>query len=104
MSHILPLVEELADSTTDAARAEWLLRVPDGIVHRDIATIRIILQARQFRAGIEFLDTRYAVLHATRTAEGELPPAMAMSLVAERKRMILIAKGRAATGIEGEAG
>lgn len=104
MSHLLPLVEELADCVADAGRADWLLRVPDGVVQRDIASIRIILRTRQFRAGVEFLDIRYAALHATRTAEGELPAAMAAALIAERKRMILIAKGKAAAGTEGEAG
>lgn len=102
MSHLLPLVEELADCTGDAARADWLLRVSDGVVMRDFDSIRVILQKAQFRAGVAFLRLRYSVLHATRNACGELPVPIAAEILRHRRDMIAVARG--ATAGEGETG
>ena len=103
MTYLLPLVEELADCRSDGARADWLLRVPDGVVMRDFESIRVILQRAGFLVGLSFLRQRHAVLHATRLADGDLPPAVAGSLLHGRRVMAAFVRGAALTG-EGEAG
>ena len=102
MSNLLPLVEELADSETHAARADWLLQVPDGVVLRDFGAIRIILLGAGFLLGVDFLHLRHAALHATRFKDGELPPAVLDAVRRGRKVMVDVALGKAAAG-EGQA-
>ncbi len=48
MTDLMPIVEILADCQTDAARADWLLRAPQGVIYRDHTTIRRVLQEAHF--------------------------------------------------------
>lgn len=88
---MLPIVELLDNCETDAERADWLLRVPDGVVMRDFGMIRNILQQRAFRKGEDFLDMRFSSLCATRDAKGELPAAVRCMLECGRSAMRSIA-------------
>lgn len=91
MMQMLPLVEILADCTTDADRAEWLLKVPDGIVLRDFESIRNLLLTARFRHGADFLGMRLAALQATRNVAGELPDDVRAALEMARSAMRAIA-------------
>jgi hypothetical protein len=75
MRDILPIAEQLYDCETDAERADWLLRVPHGIILRDLATIRNVLRGARFQAGIACLEAEFAALNATRLPDGRLPEA-----------------------------
>lgn len=88
MSHLLPIVEELAGYATDAERAAWLLAVPDGVILRDSGDIRRLLREAGFLLGVEFLNARFAALCSTRTGLGALQPAISEQLDATRAVMI----------------
>jgi hypothetical protein len=88
---MLPVVEILADCLTDAERAEWLLRVPDGIIMRDRLKIKDVLVAAGFHLGDTFLEVRFSILNATRGADGDLPPGLRTMLEKARSTMRAIA-------------
>lgn len=90
---MLPLLEILDDCTKDAERADWLLRVPDGIVLRDYDPIRNILLTAGFRHGADFLGIRLSAVHATRGDDGELPETIRSALEMARSAMRAIAFG-----------
>ena len=87
MNALLPIVEELADCETDAQRADWLLRVPASIISRDCSTIRRILMEARFAFGLQAFEVEYAAIHATRLANGGLPPLLLRGLRATRARL-----------------
>ena len=87
MSALLPIVEELADCETDAQRADWLLRVPAGVICRDCSAIRRILMEAHFTFGLQAYEVEYAAIHATRLANGGLPPLLLRGLRATRTRL-----------------
>ncbi|HEX5934229.1 MAG TPA: hypothetical protein VFY63_08685 [Pseudorhizobium sp.] len=87
MTHMLPLLDILRDCETDAARAEWLLQVPDGIVLRDCTRIAELLAAASFHLGATFLEIRFSTLNATRSADGDLPPELRAVLEKARSTM-----------------
>jgi hypothetical protein len=80
MTPMLPIVEQLYDCQTDAERAYWLLRVPQGIILRDLATIRTALRGAGFLAGIACLEAEFAALNATRLPDGRLPEAQELAV------------------------
>lgn len=80
--NMLPIVEILDGCQTDAERADWLLRVPDGVVLRDFDQITAILLTSGCRLGAEFLRVRLAGLHATRDGRGDLPAGVRGTLAA----------------------
>jgi hypothetical protein len=84
MSALLPIVEELADCETDAQRADWLLRVPAGVICRDCSAIRRILMEAHFTFGLQAFAVEYSALHATRLADGGLPQTVVLSVQAIR--------------------
>ena len=90
MSHLLPIVEELAGCATDAERAGWLLAVPDGVILRDTGDIRRLLREAGFLLGVEFVDVRFSALCSTRTPEGTLKPSISERLEAARAAMIAV--------------
>jgi hypothetical protein len=75
MTDILPIVEQLYDCQTDAERADWLLRVPQGVILRDLSTIRTALRTAGFLAGVACVEVEFAALNATRLPDGGLPEA-----------------------------
>jgi hypothetical protein len=84
MSAFLPIVEELADCETDAQRADWLLRVPAGVICRDSSAIRRILMEARFTLGVQAFDLEFAALNATRLADGGLPQTVVLGVQAVR--------------------
>lgn len=80
MTALLPIVEQLYDCQTDAERADWLLRVPHGIILRDLSTIRMALRGAGFRAGVACLEAEFAALNATRLPDGRLPEAQELAV------------------------
>ncbi len=84
MTALLPIVEELADCQTDAQRADWLLRVPAGVICRDSSSIRRILMETRFTTGVHAFDVEYAAINATRLPDGGLPQTVALSVQAVR--------------------
>jgi hypothetical protein len=84
MSALLPIVEELADCETDAQRADWLLRVPAGVICRDSSAIRRILMEARFTLGVQAFDLEFAALNATRLADGGLPQTVVLGVQAVR--------------------
>lgn len=98
MSHLMPLVDILEDLETDASRADWLLRAPDSVIMRDFDAIRVVLLRAQFRPGVAFIRIRHAALHGTRDANGDLPEASKLQLIAAREVMIGFSLGKADMG------
>lgn len=92
MTYMLPIIDELAACVTDAERAEWLLRAPDGIIVRDVESIRAVLLVAGFRFGADALDVRYAALYATRTKGGDLPASTRENLEIHRSGLRAIAQ------------
>ncbi|NTF92573.1 hypothetical protein [Rhizobium rhizogenes] len=84
MSQLLPIIEELADCETDAQRADWLLRVPVGVICRDGSAIRRILMEARFTLGVQAFDLEFAALNATRLADGGLPQTVVLGVQAVR--------------------
>ncbi|MFK0384973.1 hypothetical protein [Agrobacterium sp. NPDC090273] len=84
MSDLMPIVELLADCQTDAERADWLLRAPQGVIYRDHAAIRRVLQAAQFSLGVDALDLEFAAINATRLPDGGLPHTVVLGVHAVR--------------------
>lgn len=73
MRDVLPIVSQLADCQTDAARADWLHTVPLGIIHREQKVIHVILKIAGFDAGLSYLAAAFALTSATREPDGSLP-------------------------------
>ncbi|MFB2562443.1 hypothetical protein [Rhizobium sp. IMFF44] len=73
MNNMLPIVEQLADCRTHAERADWLMRCPNFIFHRDPLVLRRILHAAGLMAGAAYVDAKLAEQTATRLADGSLP-------------------------------
>lgn len=84
MSQLLPIIEELADCEADAQRADWLLRVPAGVICRDSSAIRRILMEARFTLGVQAFDLEFAALNATRLADGGLPQTVVLGVQAVR--------------------
>lgn len=84
MTALLPIVELLADCQSDAERADWLLRVPQGVIYRDVCAIRRILQEARFSLGVEALEGEFAAINATRLPDGRLPRTVVLRLDASR--------------------
>ena len=84
MNALLPIVEELADCETDAQRADWLLRVPAGVICRDSSAIRRILMEARVTLGVQAFDLEFAALTATRLADGGLPQTVVLGVQAVR--------------------
>ncbi len=96
MTGLLPIVEQLADAVDNAERADWLQRVPEGVVNREQVSIRAILQTRQFHAGVPYLDALLSKTNAVRLADGTYPPTVLMAV--EYARLSMIAAVRAVEG------
>lgn len=77
---MLPLLDILADASTDSERADWLRRAPDGVVFRDHMDIRKLLQAASFDAGVNYLDARLAAVNSVRTPDGAMPQTRILAL------------------------
>ena len=84
MTILLPIVEELADCQTDAQRADWLLRVPVGVIYRDSSAIRRILMEARFTLGVQALDVEFAAINASRLPDGGLPQTVVLGVQAVR--------------------
>jgi len=84
MTELMPIVEILADCQTDAARADWLLRAPQGVIYRDHTDIRRVLQAAHFSLGVDALDVEFAAINATRLPDGGLPHTVVLGVHAVR--------------------
>ena len=72
MTDKLPIIEELAACTTNAERADWLLRAPPYVFHRDHMTLRRILQERRHSAGVAYVEAKLAEQMRTRMADGSI--------------------------------
>ncbi|MGV1830780.1 hypothetical protein [Agrobacterium vitis] len=97
MTGLLPIVEQLCDCQTDAERADWLLRVPQGVIYRDHAAICMVLRTAGFLAGVDYLDAELAALNSTRTEQGCWRDSVLLTIGAARAAMLDVArKGGAA--------
>lgn len=79
MSDFLPIVDFLAEATTDRARAEWLSRAPMGVILRDGKDIGAILTDAGFEAGHAYFSALTAEAHKTRLPDGLLPQPVKMT-------------------------
>lgn len=66
MNPLLPVIEELADTKDDAARARWLLACPLAILITYSMTIRNRLHCAGFVAGINYLECELVRARAVR--------------------------------------
>lgn len=75
MNELLPIIAELAEAKSHAARASWLLSCPIVILRRYDMTIRNRLMLAGFSQGLLYLEDLQAVLSRTRNPDsGELVP------------------------------
>lgn len=72
MSDMLPILEELADCTTNAQRVEWLLCAPPYIFHREHMKLRRILRECHHQAGLAYVEAKFAEQTGTRMADGSI--------------------------------
>ncbi|MCM2438730.1 hypothetical protein HGO34_03230 [Agrobacterium vitis] len=94
MTALLPIVEQLCDCQTDAERADWLLRVPQGVICRDNAVIRMVLRTAGFLIGVEYIDAELAALNSTRTEQGCWRDSVLLSIGATRAALLdVVCKG-----------
>ncbi len=70
MSGHLPIVDILIAAKSDRDRAEWLSRVPLGVIKRDSLDIGDHLKTIGFVAGYDHFSALLAEIDATRTADG----------------------------------
>jgi hypothetical protein len=68
------------DAPGNAERANWLLRCPYGVLHREQVPIRAILQTKRFPAGVAYLDALLSMTNATRLADGQLPQTIVLAV------------------------
>lgn len=80
MTAMLPILEALAACCTHAERAEWLLRCPNFIFHRDMKDLRRILDAAGLREGVAYAEAKLAEQMATRLPDGHVPSTVLASL------------------------
>ena len=76
----LPTIEEISRMSSDAERANWLMRAPDSIVFGWVASIRAELERSVFPEGVAYLERRFASTMAIRTPEGHLPHSIVMGV------------------------
>ncbi|MUZ65318.1 hypothetical protein GOZ98_21570 [Agrobacterium vitis] len=96
MTDMLPIVEQLCDCRTDAERADWLLRVPQGVIYRDHAAIRTVLRTAGFLAGVDYLDAEFAAINSTRGWQGCWRDSVLLTVGAARATMLdVVRKGGA---------
>ncbi|MFC3071503.1 hypothetical protein [Shinella pollutisoli] len=95
MSNLVPIIDELENARTDAARARWLLQCPPGYLGKYEMTIRNRLRSAGFLAGIDYLETERLVIWMPRGATGEMRAAAQEMLAAARSAMVAIAEGGA---------
>lgn len=95
MNELLPIIEELANTRTDAERARWLLRCPPGYLGKYEATIRGRLRAAGFLRGVDYLETERLVIWMPRRDDGTLSDKAGELLRGERAAMMAIAEGAA---------
>lgn len=70
MSSYLPIIDILIAAKSDRERAEWLSRVPLGVIKRDSLDIGAILKSSGFAAGYDHFSALLAEIDSTRTADG----------------------------------
>lgn len=92
MTDLMPVVEILLECKTDAERAEWLLRAPQGVIYRDHVAIRRVLQEARFSLGLEALDVEFAAINATRLPDGGLPHTVVLGVHAVRSSLRDVAR------------
>lgn len=93
MTELLPIIEELANTRTDAERARWLLRCPPGYLGKYESTIRNRLRIAGFHAGVEYLETERLVIWMPRNDDGSWSEKAAELLRGARADMLAIAEG-----------
>lgn len=79
---MLPVIEELDALKTDAERADWLVRCPDGVIVGYCGTITAAIERSGFSAALRFLQARYAACWALRTPQGQLPNTVHLTVLA----------------------
>lgn len=92
-AHPLPVIDELMALATDAARAEWLLRCPHGVIADHHADIARALHGAGFGAGGGYLDIELAAAQSVRGLDGHPPYGMRLAVLRARRNMKQIAKG-----------
>lgn len=88
MSDMLPIVEQLADCQTHGERADWLIRCPNFIFHREHMALRRILQAAGLLVGVAYVEAKVAEQTATRP----LPAAIRYALFAAEVDLTIAAR------------
>lgn len=68
-----PIVDILAEATTDIQRQAWLETVPEGMLKRDMMAIDAVLEGARFEAGRMYLATMVAKIDARRLGGGRHP-------------------------------
>lgn len=90
----LPTVEEITKLPDNAARAQWLMRAPDGWYYAYLGSICKELDDCQFYAGRAYAMARHAVASCVRLDDGSVPHTIMLSLqIAHGDLNVLIQKG-----------
>ena len=67
---MLPIIRQMHDAETDAARARILLIVPDAVLRRYREVFEAACKRAGFDLGVAFIEIRRAEWHAVRGADG----------------------------------
>lgn len=101
MSDMIPIIRQMHDADGARARADILLRCPDAILLKHAQVFRDACQRSGFEAGSLFVDSRVALMCATRNAAGGLPGGLAMEAEAMRAEFAAFAAGAPTSLAEG---
>ncbi|SFQ10307.1 hypothetical protein [Nitratireductor indicus] len=93
MNTLLPIIEQMHNAADDRARADILLRCPDGVMLKYADVFRDACRRAAFDPGETLVHYREAALMAVRDANGLLPPAIAGPLEELRQAMARFAAG-----------
>lgn len=88
----LPIVADLLTLETDAERADWLIRCPDGVYAGWVASVNGALTRSGFRAALPYAAARAAASWSLRTEEGLLPRTVVMAVLMAEYEMKAAAK------------
>lgn len=83
MNELLPIIAELAEAKTHAARASWLLSCPIVLLRRYDMTIRNRLMLAGFPQGLLYLEDLQAALSRTRDPDSGTLGALAADLITQ---------------------
>ena len=96
---LLPLIRQFLDAEDDRARADMLLRLPDGVLAKYRQVFDGACRRVGFEAGLGFIDLRMVAWGAVRDELGRLPAGLEIELARWREQLAAFACGGGQSGV-----